>query len=80
MHFSTSFTSAFLPISYGLQLSGGIYINDDSGNKSFLINKYIYFKMNDSKPVIDQVNELNDIVSQCTDVGELILRLFKCPI
>ncbi|XP_075101855.1 uncharacterized protein LOC142177282 [Nicotiana tabacum] len=44
------------------------YVIEDAGNRSFLINKYINFKMDDSKPVIDQVNELNKIVSQCADV------------
>ena len=70
MRYSMSSTNASLPINYGLLLSKGI--NEDASNKSFLIKKYIDFKMDDSKPIIDQVNEFNDIASQCADVGEPI--------
>ncbi|XP_016450546.1 uncharacterized protein LOC107775332 [Nicotiana tabacum] len=53
------------------------YVTEDAGNRSFLINKYIDFKMDDSKPFIDQVNELNKIASQCADVGESITEIFQ---
>lgn len=33
------------------------YVNEDACNKSFLVNKYVEYKMVDSRPVIDQVNE-----------------------
>nr|XP_009593255.1 uncharacterized protein LOC104089942 [Nicotiana tomentosiformis]XP_016437380.1 PREDICTED: uncharacterized protein LOC107763399 [Nicotiana tabacum] len=53
------------------------YIIEDAGNRSFLINKYIDFKMDDSKRVIDQVNELNEIASQYADVSEPITETFQ---
>ena len=53
-----------------------MYVNEDAKNRCFLINMYIDFKMNDSKLVIDQVNELNDIASQCAD-GEPISKTFQ---
>ncbi|GKV32127.1 hypothetical protein SLEP1_g40756 [Rubroshorea leprosula] len=53
------------------------YVNEDAGNKSFLVNKYIDFKMSDSKPVINQVNELNDIATKCADAGEPISETFQ---
>ncbi|XP_073116162.1 uncharacterized protein [Elaeis guineensis] len=53
------------------------YVNEDAGNKSFLVNKNINFKMDDSKPIIVQVNELNEIASYCTDAGEMILEIFQ---
>ena len=54
------------------------YVNEDAGNKSFLINKYIEFKFDDSKSIIDQVNALNDIATECADVGEPFSDSFKC--
>ncbi|XP_057994370.1 uncharacterized protein LOC131174633 [Hevea brasiliensis] len=53
------------------------YANKDARNKSFLINKYIDFKMVDSKSIVDQVNELNEIASQCADVDEPIFETFQ---
>ena len=53
------------------------YVNEDVGNKSFLINKYIEFKMDDAKPIIDQVNALNDIATECADVGEPFSENFQ---
>ncbi|XP_077228609.1 uncharacterized protein LOC143861593 [Tasmannia lanceolata] len=53
------------------------YVNEDAGNKSFLVNKYVEFKMVDSKPIIDQVNELNDIATECADAGESISETFQ---
>ncbi|XP_039138722.1 uncharacterized protein LOC120276045 [Dioscorea cayenensis subsp. rotundata] len=53
------------------------YVNEDAGNKSFLVNKYIDFKFVDTKPIIDQVNELNDIATQCATAGESISETFQ---
>ncbi|XP_073121682.1 uncharacterized protein [Henckelia pumila] len=52
------------------------YVNEDAGNKSFLVNKYIEYKMVDTRPVIDQVNELSDIASKGADAGEPISETF----
>ncbi|XP_073025167.1 uncharacterized protein [Primulina eburnea] len=53
------------------------YVNEDAGNKSFLVNKYVEYKMVDTIPVIYQVNELNDITTECADVGEPISETFQ---
>ncbi|KAL3532617.1 hypothetical protein ACH5RR_006138 [Cinchona calisaya] len=53
------------------------YVNEDTGNKSFLVNKYVNFKIDDSKSVIDQINEMNDIATQYADVGEPISEAFQ---
>ena len=53
------------------------YVNEDTGNKSFLINKYVEFKMDDSKPIIEQVNTLNDIATECADAGESFSENFQ---
>ncbi|KAL3506877.1 hypothetical protein ACH5RR_032259 [Cinchona calisaya] len=53
------------------------YLNEDAGNKSFIVNKYVDFKIDDSKSIIDQINEMNDIVTQCADVGEPISEAFQ---
>ncbi|KAL3530131.1 hypothetical protein ACH5RR_009453 [Cinchona calisaya] len=53
------------------------YVNEDAGNKSFLVNKYVNYKIDDSKSVIDQINEMNNIATQCADVGEPILEAFQ---
>ena len=53
------------------------YVNEDAGNKSFLINKYVEFKMDDSKPIIEQVNTLNDIATECADAGEPFSESFQ---
>ncbi|KAL3516905.1 hypothetical protein ACH5RR_023807 [Cinchona calisaya] len=52
------------------------YVNKDAGNKSFLVNEYVNFKIDDSKFVIDPINEMNDIATQCADMGEPILEAF----
>ncbi|GKV42595.1 hypothetical protein SLEP1_g49978 [Rubroshorea leprosula] len=75
-----SLFNAFQKHSTALELWHAIeqrYVNEDAGNKSFLVNKYINFKMSDSKPVIDQVNELNDIATECADAGEPISETFQ---
>ncbi|XP_073049626.1 uncharacterized protein [Primulina eburnea] len=53
------------------------YVNEYAGNKSFLVNKYIEFKMVDTRNVIDQVNELNNIATECADAGEPISETFQ---
>jgi hypothetical protein len=53
------------------------YENEDAGNKSFLINKSINFQMTDSRPIIDQINELNEIATLSADVGEPISETFQ---
>lgn len=41
------------------------YVNEDAGNKSFLINKHIVYKTNNSKPAM-----------KCADAGEPISESF----
>ena len=53
------------------------YAIEDAGNKSFLLNMYFDYNMMDSKPVINQVNELNDIAIKCADPGKLILETLQ---
>lgn len=52
------------------------HVNED-GNKSYLINKYIEYQMEDCKPTIDQVNELCDIATECDDSEKLISETFQ---
>nr|XP_029119585.1 uncharacterized protein LOC114914004 [Elaeis guineensis] len=53
------------------------YVNENAGNKSFIINKFIEYRMDDSRAVIDQINELNDIATECADAGEPISETFQ---
>lgn len=52
------------------------YVNEDVGNKYFLVNKYVEYKMDDTRFVIDQVNGLNDITNECVDASEPISEFF----
>ncbi|KAL3534367.1 hypothetical protein ACH5RR_002828 [Cinchona calisaya] len=53
------------------------YVNEDAGNKSFLVNKYVDFKIDDSESITDQINEMDDAATQCANVGEPISETFQ---
>nr|XP_010942835.1 uncharacterized protein LOC105060724 [Elaeis guineensis] len=53
------------------------YVNEDASNKSFFVNKFIEYRMDDSRAVIDQINELNNIATECADAGEPISETFQ---
>ncbi|GKV43852.1 hypothetical protein SLEP1_g51101 [Rubroshorea leprosula] len=77
---TNSLFNAFHKHSTALELWHAVeqrYVKEDAGNKSFLVNKYIDFKMSDSKLIIDQVNELNDIATECADADEPIFETFQ---
>ncbi|KAL3528965.1 hypothetical protein ACH5RR_008287 [Cinchona calisaya] len=48
--------------------------------EKFNVNKYVDFKIDDLKYVINQINEKNDIATQCADVGERISEAFQVSI
>ncbi|GAV57435.1 UBN2_2 domain-containing protein, partial [Cephalotus follicularis] len=56
------------------------YVNEDAGKKSFPVNMYIDYKMDDSKSVTDQVYELCDIAIECAVTGESISETFQVSI
>lgn len=52
------------------------YKTVDVGNKKFLINNYIDFKMTDDRPTIDQVHELQVIADLITPQGIKVNKIF----
>ncbi|KAF9611681.1 hypothetical protein IFM89_034864 [Coptis chinensis] len=40
------------------------YATEDAGSKKFLVAKFLKFKMEDNKPVVSQVEELQIIVHE----------------
>ncbi|XP_077233653.1 uncharacterized protein LOC143875958 [Tasmannia lanceolata] len=53
------------------------YDSKDAGNRSFLINKFIDFKMVDGKPILEQVQELLRIAQDFEAIGEPISETFQ---
>lgn len=51
------------------------YKNKDKDNKSFLVNRYVEFKLVDFKPIMDQIFALNNIIDEYQRVGENFLSL-----
>ena len=53
------------------------YVNQDADHRSFLISKYIDFKIDDTWSIINQVNDLNDIDTERANAGEPILETIQ---
>lgn len=53
------------------------YKTEDAGMKKFIVGKFLYFKMIDSKTIISQIQELQVIIHEIHDEGMTLSESFQ---
>ncbi|GJW38394.1 hypothetical protein Tco_0064239 [Tanacetum coccineum] len=59
-------SGTMMTMSKGLILNGVKYMAEDASSKKFLVSNFINYKMTDSRPVLEQYNELLGILGRFT--------------
>lgn len=53
------------------------YVTEDEGNRCYLINKFVDYKMIDEKPILEQVHEMLQIAQETAEIGEPMTEFFQ---